>query len=341
MKIKNSTDIDSFKPQLKSIIDDNQNFVITVHENSDGDAVGAEFALYLFLKKLKKNVRIVNQDSPSSKYDFLGLSSKVEIPYRGFQTSLPPLYTLFMLDYNEKTRAGKKIQEVFEHCKQIVCIDHHQLTKDTISAVCYIDPNASSVGEILYLLLKDDILDLFSDNKEKIATCLYSGIIYDTNNFANKNVSVKTFKIAGDLFALGVDNNLCYLNIFDNKSTTALKLLGMTLSTLELYELANKKKIAFYITTAKMINECDAKIELTEDFSDEVKPSLEREVVVYFRQVGKNRFRVSLRSLRLDVEQIAEGFGGGGHKLAAGFETEMGLEILKKKLIDLINRKLK
>lgn len=338
MRIKKNEGTDSFKARLKEIIADNQSFVITVHAHSDGDAIGAEFALYLFLKKLGKDVKILNQDPPSSKYDFLALSSKVEIPHNGFQASLPSHYILFMLDYNEKKRAGKNMQEVFEHYKQMVCIDHHQVTKDTVKAVSYIDTSASSVCEILYLLLKEDILDFSPYEKEKIATCLYSGLIYDTNNFSNKNVSVKTFAVASDLLALGVDNNLCYLNIFDKKSTKALKLLGMTLSTLELYELENKMKIALYSTTREMLEECEAGMELTEDFSNEVKPTAEREVVIYLRQAGTNYFRVSLRSLSLDVGKIAEEFGGGGHKLAAGFETKMELEMLKNKLFELINK---
>jgi len=180
-------------------------------------------------------------------------------------------------------------------------------------------------------------LDFPPAEKKKFATCLYTGLIYDTNNFSNKNVSPKTFAVASDLLECGVDNNSSFINIFDNKTTKVLKLLGMTLSTLELYEMEDKRKIAFYITTAKMLKKCDAEMKLTEDFSNEVKPTKEREVVAYFREINKDYFRVSLRSIDIDVEKIAEKFGGGGHKLAAGFETKMELEMLKNKLIKLVS----
>jgi len=324
--------LDEFKIEFKNLIYTNQNFVITTHENPDGDAIGAQFAIYLFLKRHGKNIRIINQDPPSDKYDFLGLSDKVE-------TQIPNVtaQVVLMLDYNEKKRAGKNMQNIFRNPGQIVRIDHHPKPEKMPDAISYLDTNASSTCEIIYLILKREIEDFPTSWKKKFANCLYTGLIYDTNNFVNKNVTPQAFTVASELLAIGADNNLCSLNIFENRNTNELKLLGKTLSTLEFYKIGQNVSIAFYITTQKMLKGCNADMELTDGFSKEVKPSNERDVVIYFRELNTDHYRVSLRSKDLNVQKIAEKFGGGGHKLAAGFEAEMELEMLKNKLFELIN----
>lgn len=324
--------IEEFRTKLKEVISHNKHFIITIHENPDGDAIGAQFAIYLFLKRHGKSIKIINQDLPSNKYDFLGLSDKVET-----QIPDPTNQIVFMLDYNERKRAGKKIQNVLNNYQQLVCIDHHSKPEKVPNIISYIDTKASSVCEIIYLLLKEEIKAFSSPWKKKFANCLYTGLIYDTNNFANKNVSPQTFTVASELLAIGADNNLCFLNIFENKSTNELKLLGKTLSTLESCKTIEDGNVAFYITTQKMLRDCNADMELTSGFSKEVKPTDAHEVVIYFRELNKNNYRCSIRSKNMNVQKIAEKFGGGGHKLAAGFETKMELEKLKRKLAELIN----
>ncbi|MBC8526244.1 MAG: bifunctional oligoribonuclease/PAP phosphatase NrnA [Candidatus Cloacimonetes bacterium] len=325
--------IDEFKIEFKKSVSQNQNFIITIHKDPDGDAIGAQFALYLYLKHFQKNVRIFNPTIPYSEYAFLGLSEKVQTSISDYSNDI-----VFMLDFNEKKRAGEKVKNIFENCEKLICIDHHKKTKDTIKGISFIDTNASSVCEILYLLLKDEISELSAKQQEKFANCLYIGLIYDTNNFSNKNVSSKTFEVAKKLINLGADNNLCSRNIFENRKTVELKLLGLTLSTLEEIK---EKKLVYFITTQRMLKMCNAKMEHTRKFSKEVRTSEERKVVIYFRELDKNKYRVALRSICIDVRKIAEKFGGGGHKLAAGFEAEMEFTKLKSRLLELINNERK
>lgn len=321
--------INEFKLEFKKIISQNQNFIITIHENPDGDAIGAQFALFIFLNHLNKNIRIFNPTAPYPEYDFLGLSDKTENSISDSSDDI-----VFMLDFNEKKRAPKIVQNIFKNCKKLICIDHHRKTKKTRETLSLIDSSASSVCEILYFLLKNDIEKFPTNEQKKIANCLYTGLIYDTNNFSNKNVSTKTFQVAKELLNLGADNNLCSRNIFQNQKNIELKLLGLTLKTLEEID---DKRIVCFVTTQKMLKACNAKMENTTNFSKNVKPSDEREIVIHFRELGENKFRVSLRSINTDVQKIAEKFGGGGHKLAAGFEVEMKFEKLKNKLIELLN----
>ena len=324
---------DEFRFEFLKIVSQDRNFTITIHENPDGDAIGAQFALYLYLKHFQKNVRIFNPTIPYSEYDYLGLSDRIQTSISDYSNDI-----VFMLDFNEKKRASKKVQNIFESCEKLICIDHHQKTKNTIKGISFIDTNASSVCEILYFLLKNEISDFSAKQQVKFANCLYTGLIYDTNNFSNKNVSTKTFEVAKKLINLGADNNLCSRNIFENRKTVELKLLGLTLTTLEEIK---EKKLVYFITTQRMLKMCNAKMEHTKNFSKEVRISEEREVVIYFRELDKNKYRVALRSICIDVQKIAEKFAGGGHKLAAGFEAKMELEKLKEKILKLINHKKK
>ncbi|MCK4358667.1 MAG: bifunctional oligoribonuclease/PAP phosphatase NrnA [Candidatus Cloacimonetes bacterium] len=320
--------IDEFKFEFRKIIDNNKNFILTTHENPDGDGIGAQFALFLYLKQLGKNIKIINQDKPLSKYHFLGLSDKVQTKVINSAD-----YIIIMLDFNEKKRVGQKIQKIFDNYKNLICIDHHKEPEELTNSISYIDIYSSSTCEIIYLLLKDEINNFSSIWKQKFANFLYTGLIYDTNNFANSNVKPVTFSIASKLIELGANNNLCYLNLFENRSLSELRLLGETLSSIEEYF---DSKVVCYLTSQKMLKDCNVDMELTSGFSKEVKPTDEHEVIIYFRELNKNHYRCSLRSKNLNVQKIAKNYDGGGHRHAAGFEVEMELQELKEKLVELI-----
>ncbi len=325
--------IDEFKFEFKKVTNNNKNYIITTHENPDGDGIGAQFALLLYLEKFGKNIKIINQDKPLDKYRFLGFSDKVETKVIDSSD-----YIIIMLDFNEKKRAGQKIQSIFDNYKKIICIDHHQEEEKIADSISYIDVYSSSTCEIIYLLLKDEINNFSSTWKQKFANCLYTGLIYDTNNFVNNNVKPATFSIACELIELGADNNLCYLNLFENRSLSELRLLGKTLSSLEEYF---DGKVVCYLTSQKIFNDCDADMELTSGFSKEVKPTDEHEVIIYFRELNENHYRCSIRSKNLNVQEIAKSYNGGGHKHAAGFEVKMSLTELRNELLNKIDKKLK
>ena len=325
--------IDEYKFEFRKIVNNNKNFIITTHENSDGDGIGAQFAFLLYLEKLGKNIKVINQNKPLDIYSFLGLSDRVET-----LVTNSPDNIIIMLDCNEKKRVGQKIQGIFDSYKKIICIDHHWKEENIVDSISYIDVYSASTCELIYLLLKDEIVNFSSTWKKKFANCLYTGLIYDTNNYVNNNVKPITLSIASELIQLGANNNLCYLNLFENMSLTELRLLGETLSSLEVFF---DGKVVCYLTSQKMLNDCNGDMELTSGFSKEVKPTDKHEVVIYLREIDKNYYRCSLRSKNLNVQKIAKNYNGGGHKHAAGFKTKMSLNNLRNNLLDEIYKELK
>jgi len=318
-----------FKETLSKLIGSYDTFILTTHENSDADGVGAEYAMYLYLEMFGKNVRMINNDKPSSECEFLHIGNKV-------QTQIETLDThdiVFMLDFNEIDRIGKKLVPLLTSGNQVVRIDHHKKPEAILNCISYIDDTASSTCELVFTIIKDELPHFPQDVQEKIALALYSGIIFDTNNFANKNVTPRTFEVCAQLNAYGADNNLAYKKLFENRRTKELQLLGLTLSSIEeFYE----GKVVLYFTTQQMLAECGLPVDATEGFSKDVKPTNGREVVVYIRETDKDTYRVSLRSSHRNVQKIAEHFNGGGHVLASGFRAKMKLADLKSKILTLL-----
>jgi len=318
-----------FKETLSKLIGSFDTFILTTHENSDADGVGAEYAMYLYLEMSGKNVRMINNDKPSSECEFLHIGNKIRTQIETIDTN----DIVFMLDFNEINRIGKKLVPLLTSGNQIVRIDHHKKPESILNCISYIDDIASSTCEIVFTIIKDELAHFPEEVQKKIALALYSGIIFDTNNFANKNVSPSTFEACAQLNAYGADNHLAYKKLFENRTTKELQLLGLTLSSIEEFY---DGKVVLYFTFQKMLAECGLPIESTEGFSKDVKPTNGREIVVYIRETGKDTYRVSLRSDHRDVQKIAEYFDGGGHILASGFRAKMKLADLKSKLLTLL-----
>ncbi|MEA2103960.1 MAG: bifunctional oligoribonuclease/PAP phosphatase NrnA [Candidatus Cloacimonadota bacterium] len=330
--------MNNLKKGLIEKLKNNNNFIITTHENSDGDGLGTQFALYQYLKSLGKNVEMLNEDFPQEKYAFLGFNQlvKKELIIRKENNEENDPYVI-MVDCNEKSRIGESLQYIFRDDSKLIRIDHHRNPEEIPASFSIIDENASSVCEILFYLLRDEVKNFDEQDLKKWANCLYSGIIFDTNNFTNSNVSPGTFYAVSELKRFGAEHRLCYMQMFEDKSNNILKLLGETLSTIE--EILDGK-LVIYHTTQKMLKNCNLKSEATEGFTKEVRPDNGRQVVIYIRETDNEYCRVSLRSNGLNVQKIAGEFGGGGHKVASGFKVKMDLEPLKKKLIEIVTSKM-
>ncbi len=320
--------INKSRTKFFQIIQDYDKFIITTHINPDGDGLGAEAALYHYLKFLNKDVNIINDDLPETKYNFLELPVHTKLDQAYVDNSV-----LIILDCNELNRINKLFSSYIDDFEKIIVIDHHRDPQLINNSIRIIDHAASSVCEIVYLLMENKFNELPHKLLLKMSQALYTGIIFDTNSFANSNVSEATYCIAGKLVDRGIDNTIPYKHIFQDKPNKKLRLLGETLSSLQEYA---QGKIVIYKTTQKMLKRANATMEDASGFTKEVRPDGFREIVVYIRELKKNSCRVSLRSKKFNVQKVAKKFGGGGHKLAAGFRTEMDISALQKKLLDLI-----
>ncbi|MEO2065237.1 MAG: bifunctional oligoribonuclease/PAP phosphatase NrnA [Desulfurobacteriaceae bacterium] len=293
--------------------------LITTHKNPDGDAIGSSLGWYHFLKKLGKEVKIFYRDRIPYFFDFLPGVNEVE--------SGPEIKGEFdwviITDVSDPKRTG------FENipAKKSLVIDHH-ITAEPFTDYYIVEPDISSTCELSYGIMKIVEPELIDT---PIATSLYTGIVTDTGSFNYSNTSPRTLKIASELLEKGVEPYRVYSSLFERNRINKFKLLELVLKTLDF---ALNGKVAHITLYRKFLEETGAYPEESEGFISYPRSINGVEVAVFFKEVeGEGKWKVSLRSKgKVNVAKIAKKLGGGGHRMAAGYETEGDLREIKSKL---------
>jgi phosphoesterase RecJ-like protein len=211
------------------------------------------------------------------------------------------------------------IGEILYKSDKIVNIDHH-LSNDLFGTINYVDCNASSVGEIIYQLLKINGMNI----SQKTAVCLYTSILTDTGGFKYSNTTSMTLSITGDLINTGINFSDIYNIVFDVRTIPQIRLISRVTSTLRTYL---NDKVAIIFLSKSMFEECGAVEEDASDFVNFARDISGVEVGVFIKEKDNKTSRVSLRAKNyVDVRAIAEKFGGGGHLRAAGCTIEGSIE---------------
>lgn len=319
--------------EITKVLQKNNNFLITSHLNLDGDGVGSELALYFILKKLNKKPIILNQDKLPKIYGFLPGSDKIHY-LNNNRINLKSIDVGIVLDCSNVKRIGKTY-EIFKDIKTIINIDHHK-SNENFGGLNYVNSSVSSVGEIIYELIRSINIDLLD---EDISTCLFAAIITDTGSFRYSNVSEKTFKIASDLTSKGIKPHLIANNIYNRKTYSGLKLLGEALLTLEMDD---SNYVSWLTITRKMLNDVKANDEEIEGIIDVATTLDNTEISILFRETKDNKIKISFRSKgNFDVNKFAGKFNGGGHPNAAGCLCSGKLDEIKEKILSKLFKKIK
>ena len=319
--------------EITKLLEKNNNFLITSHKNIDGDAIGSELALYFILKKLNKKAIILNEDRLPRIYNFLPDSDKVYCLKDNY-INLKNIDVGIIVDCSNFERI-EGTYKIFKNIKNIINIDHHN-SNEKYGDLNYIDSLASSVGEIIYDLIKFINLDLLD---EKISTCLYTAIITDTGSFRYSNVSSKTFSVVSDLVSQGIKPNFIADNIYNRNTYSGLKLLGKALLTLEVDE---SNYVSWLTITRDMLNNTEANDEEVEGIIDVTRTLENTEVSILFRETKDNKIKVSFRSKGdFNVNKFAGKFNGGGHPNSAGCVCSGKIAEVKEKILSELFKKSK
>lgn len=320
--------------RIVRVVREGKRFLITSHESPDGDAIGSMLALGLALEILEKEVVFYNKDGTPRILEFLPGSDRVNSSLNSIHGSFD---CTLILDCTDTSRVGKDFERFIEsgRCGTKVIIDHHQTSKP--SADLYLlNPDASSTGMIIYFLLKTLSLKITPE----IAKNLYTTIVVDTGFFRYSNTKHETFRVAADLVELGSDPWEISKAIYESEPFEKLKLLGAALPTLEVSE---DGRIAWVFVDREMLRMTGTSREDTEGIVNFPRSIKGVEVAMLFREEEpgeSNRagWKVSLRSNgEVNVSLIAEKFGGGGHKRAAGCLIAGTLSEVKHRLFSSIN----
>ena len=312
----------ALQAEIVKAINSSRKILLAAHIYPDADALGSQLALGEILTSLGKEVCLYSEEPVSHILDFLPGSDRLV-------TNLPPLINFdcaVSLDCGDRHRLGKAA-DLLLSVHPFIVIDHHAGHKD-FGDLPWVDAGCSSTGEMIFELSRQLEVDLTYD----AAYCLYAAIVSDTGSFKYSSTTPETFRVACELLKKGVKPQEISGFLFDNFSKNRLQLLQKVLASLELYE---DDRIAFIHASREMFKltgTCGAD---TEPFVNYPRSLSTVKVAIFLKQTDADIIGVSMRAKgEFDVARLADEFGGGGHRNAAGFKTS-GETIagLKRKLL--------
>lgn len=311
--------------EIRRLIEKSEVIAIAGHVNPDGDAIGACMGLAMALYAKGKKVFVLLEEY-SKKYDMV--PGKEFLFYGDYDTLKVDIF--FALDCGDKKQLGKSII-LFDQC-ETVNIDHHE-SNTYYGKWNFVEKHASSTSEIIFKLI-----DGFCPFDLNLATALYTGLIYDTGGFRHSSTSAETLAIASRLLSYPVPFTMIYEKLFILHAYSEAKLMGLAIQKAE--RIGNGKVIYSWITQEEIRRIQGSSKEL-DGVSGYLKGIEEVLVSAFFYEKEDNQVKVSFRSENeIDVSKIAEKFGGGGHKKAAGCTISVSVQEGMKMVLQTIEKEL-
>lgn len=306
----------------------NKRFLITVHTNPEGDALGSELAFYILLRKLGKVALIINEDEVPPGCNFLpGVSNIKKKPKHERRLKKISFDCLAVLDCSDLDRTGE-IYKINMQNKPILNIDHH-ISNSKFADVNWVEPHSSSTSEMIYALFKKLGVAFDADS----ATCLYVGMLTDTGSFRYSNTSSSTHKAVSELLKFNLNVAQIYKNTYENISFEEMKLLVKVLAPMHKEA---RGKIIWFQVDKSLLGRKKISFDLSEHVLSFGRAIKDVEVVVLFKEnLGvKDEIRINFRSQgNVDVNKIAKFFGGGGHKTASGATIHGKIDQVRRKVL--------
>ena len=300
-------------------LESGERFLVCSHSRPDGDAVGSMLAMGMLLRQMGKRADLVTADRIPAVYrnlpgaDEINTLLRVHGPYDAV--------VLLECDGLERTRL-RGLEPIFQ-----INIDHHSSGK-LFGDLNWIDQDACSVGQMVHRLVKAAGATVTVE----MATCLYVTLLTDTGGFCYGNIQAETFALAGELTQAGADPAAVARSVYFANPMPKIMLLGRALNRLQ----CEGPLAWLWVTHADMV-ELGAAEEDCEGVANYALSIAGIEAAIFLRELPEGRIRLSLRSktqdeqthperMVLNVAEIAERLGGGGHENAAGCTLDGPLE---------------
>jgi bifunctional oligoribonuclease and PAP phosphatase NrnA len=316
---------DTALEEAARILADADEAVLVCHVNPDADAMGSMLGLAGFLagrgtkvvaaapNPLEELPRWVDA-LPGREY----LVSPGEVPKR------PSV--LVTLDAADLGRLGGLVHLVDRAATAIV-IDHHR-TNPGFGSVNVIDPDAAATAELVFRLIER----IGGGFGPEVATCLYAGLVTDTGRFQFEATTPEVLRIAARLREQPFDQAVLSQALYEDNSVPYLRLLGTALDRLAHVEEAD---LVWTSVSRRDLEEAGVDIQETDDVIDVIRTAREADVAAVLKEQVGGGVKVSMRSRGgTDVAAVAERFGGGGHRLAAGYTSDGSIEETAGRLVD-------
>jgi bifunctional oligoribonuclease and PAP phosphatase NrnA len=310
-------------------------FLLTTHENPDGDALGSLLAMHWILEQLgKDSLMYMSPDEFPLPWEYRNWTFDLQL------VGTPPddvaERTIVFLDCGNIDRMPVDFLQA--RGLHILNIDHHH-DNTRFGTVNHVDPSASCTAEIVWRLANE----LGAEITPPIADALYTGLVTDTGRFMYENTTPEAHRMAAELIEAGVEPHTVYRRLYEDLPLRRLHLLQRALASVERHDggaitIAHLTK-RDYEETGALETDSEGVVDHMRAVEGTAVAVLVRELLSQEREGVR---KVSLRATdgRVDVSQVAREFGGGGHPQAAGFSTRMPYPELVDKLRELVGRQL-
>jgi phosphoesterase RecJ-like protein len=309
-------------PEVPAVADEirkRDRFLVTTHENPDGDALGSMLAMHLALRQLGKDSRMylpAGQQLPRE-YAFMGLDELLHhLPQDAAER------TLVAVDCANESRLGPD-PEILMNAPFVIDVDHHH-DNTRFGDVNLVVATASSTGEVLA-----DLFELLGvELTEDIAEALYIAVVTDTGRFQYTNTTPKAMRLAAELIESGADVHKVFQGVYESVEFAKLKLLARALEHARVYD---GGRVVVSHLGRDDFTAVGAPEPYSEGIIDYLRAVEGADMAVLIREPPRHDGplrRVSLRASvdEVDVSAIARKWGGGGHRQAAGFSSEATVE---------------
>jgi bifunctional oligoribonuclease and PAP phosphatase NrnA len=331
-KPTNAADLEAVAEAIRG----HDRFIVTTHENPDGDALGSLVAMTLALRELGKDalMYLFGEVPLPNEYEFMQFDGLVRGPNPD-----PAGRVVLALDAANERRLGPETA-LLEKAPFIIDIDHHH-DNTRFGTVNLIVGDASSTGEILADVFRELPVAL----TPAIAEALYIAVVTDTGRFQYANTTAKALRLAAELVEAGADVHRVFQGVYENVAFAKLKLVARALENAEVFE--GGRVIVSHLEREDFAA-AGAEEPYSEGIIDYLRAVEGAELAALIREpptANGPTHRISLRTTEeaLDVSAIARKSGGGGHRQAAGFSSEASVseitDFIRREFLAQVNGK--
>jgi phosphoesterase RecJ-like protein len=322
-------------PAFVEIIHHHDRFLLTSHIRPDCDALGSELGLAGVLDALKKDVLIVNGQTTPPNLAFLDPDRRIKTIHEDIvPEQLQDRQVLVILDTSAWAQLGPMAEIVKSTNARKIVLDHH-VSEEDLGATPFKDTRAEATGR----LVAEAAERLGVALTTSMASALFAALATDTGWFRFPSTSAGTYRLAAKLLEAGASPPRIYAKLYEQETLGRSRLRGVILSRLEI-ELDGR-----FVHTYVRTEDYERTGSIPQDTEDAINLSLAiagTEFAVILVEQKTGGLKLSFRSrCRLDCNQIAGHFGGGGHKAAAGAYINEPFETARPKVLNYVREQLR
>ncbi len=315
-------------PRVWELVREHREVFILTHKDADGDTLGCSLAMAEAVERLHKQAHVVCPPPVPVAYAFMPGYQRIH------RTGLAsgPGRLVFVFDSANPERSGDSINQVGPD-PIVVNVDHH-VSNSRFGSVNIVVPGAAATGEILFDLFRAGNIPI----TPQAASNLYAAILFDTGGFRHDNTTQRVLAISAELVGLGADAAGVARALFKSRKVSTLKLHALVMSGARF---EHQDQIIWAEVTDRMLRETGATQQETEGIIDQLNSVQGGRFALLFKQVRPDLTKISVRThAQADANRLAQEFGGGGHRRAAGAEVPLPLKAAEERVLEAARRQL-